>query len=112
MMVVGSAGAHAKATPQSCTSCSKVHALVVATKKPIRKKARAKPVSLALVSKKPNDAPDFDYRPRIQEAQVLLAAQPGAKDDMQFDAKGGLTHFTWLLAVGRKDRASHRAAHG
>jgi hypothetical protein len=103
MMVAGSAGADAKATPQTCTSCSKVHALVVATKKPIRKKRAAKPVSLALVSKKPNNAPDFDYRPRIHEAQALLAAQPVTKDDMQLDAEGALSHFTWLLAVGHQD---------
>ena len=103
MMGVGSAGAEAKATPQTCTNCSKVHALVAATKKPIRKKAAAKPVSLALVSKKPNNAPDFDYRPRIHEAQALLAAQPVLADDMQFDSQGGLSHFAWLLAVGRQD---------
>jgi hypothetical protein len=103
MMGVGSAGAEAKATPQKCMSCSTVHTLVAAAKSPTRKKPSAKPVSLALVSKKPSDAPDFDYRPRIQEAQALLAAQPVLKDDMQFDAQGGLSHFTWLLAVGRKD---------
>lgn len=64
---------------------------------------RAKPISLALVSKKPNDAPDFDYRQRLHEAQALLAGQTVLKDDMQFDAQGTLSHFTWLLAVGHKD---------
>jgi hypothetical protein len=103
MMVVGSVSAEAKAIPQKCTDCSTMHALVEAAGSPIRKKAHATSVSLALVSKKPNDAPDFDYRPRIHEAQVLLAAQPVLKDDMQFDPKGALSHFTWLLAVGRKD---------
>ena len=103
MMGVGSAGADAKATPQTCTDCETVHVLAAAAKSPTRKKPSAKPVSLTLVSKKPNDAPDFDYRPRIQEAQALLAAQPVLKDDMQFDSQGGLSHFAWLLAVGRKD---------
>ena len=102
MMGVGSAGAEAKATPQTCTDCQAVHALVAAAKSPTRKKSGAKPVSLALVSKKPNDAPDFDYRPRIHEAQALLAAQPVLNDDMQFDSQGVLSHFTWLLAVGRQ----------
>ena len=55
-----------------------------AAKAPGAEKASARPVSLALVSKKPNDAPDFDYRQRIHEAH-------------------GLAHFTWLLAVGQKD---------
>lgn len=59
--------------------------------------------SLALIVKKPNDAPDFDFRKRINEAQALLATQPVLKDDMQLDGKGGLTHFVWLLAVGQKD---------
>lgn len=103
MMVVGSVSAEAKATPQKCTDCSTMHALVEASKSPIWKKARARPVSLALVSKRPNDAPDFDYRQRIHEAQALLAVQPVLKNDRQFDAQGALAHFTWLLAVGRKD---------
>ncbi len=104
-MVVGSAGAQAKVTPQKCTECGAMHALLEAAKSPARKKARAKPVSLALVSKKPSDAPDFDFRQRIHDAQALLAAQPVLVDDMQFDAQGGLSHFAWLLAVGRKDGA-------
>jgi hypothetical protein len=103
MMAVGIASAEAKATPQKCTDCSKMHALVEAAKRPIRIKARARPVSLTLVSKRPNDAPDFDFRQRIHEAQALLTAQAVLKDDMQFDAQGALSHFTWLLAVGRKD---------
>jgi hypothetical protein len=111
MMVMGGAGAEAKPTPQTCTDCGATHALVQSAKGPARKKAHAKhvsqahakPMSLALVSKKPNDAPDFDYHLRIHEAQALLAAQPVQKDDMQLDAQGGLTHFNWLLAVGRKD---------
>jgi hypothetical protein len=103
MMVVGSASAEAKATPQKCTDCSTMHALVRAAKTSLRLKAHANQVSLALVSKKPTDAPDFDYRARIHEAQALLTTQQVQKDDMQLDAQGGLSHFTWLLAVGRKD---------
>jgi hypothetical protein len=112
MMSIGGIGAAgANVTPQKCTTdCNVVHTLVRAVKapahKPAHKKvARAKQpaVSLTLVSKKPNDAPDFDYRQRIHEAQVLLAAQPLQADDMQMDAQGGLSHFNWLLAVGKKD---------
>jgi hypothetical protein len=103
MMAVGSASAEATPAPQKCTNCSAMHALVEATKGPIPKKTRTKPVSLALISKKPNDAPDFDYRQHIHEAQALLAAQLVQKDDMQVDAQGVLSHFTWLLAVGHKD---------
>jgi hypothetical protein len=103
MIGVGDAGASAKANPQNCTDCSSTHALVEATKKPVRNKIHSNPLSLSLVSKKPNDAPDFDYRQRIGDAQALLSAQAVQKDDIQLDAQGGLTHFTWLLAVGRKD---------
>jgi hypothetical protein len=106
MMGIGIGGAQAKPVPQKCTtSCGATHALVQATKISLRHKAKApaKAVSLALVSKKPNDAPDFDYRQRIHEAQALLTAQPVQKDDMQLDAQGGLAHFNWLLAVGHKD---------
>jgi hypothetical protein len=58
--------------------------------------------SLAIVTKPPTDAPDFDFRDRIQEAQALVAKQPVLKDDMQVDATGRLTHFVWVLAVGQK----------
>ena len=61
-----------------------------------------KPVSLAIVSKAPTDAPDFDYQDRIQEAQALAAKQPVLKDDMQFDKDGKLAHFVWTLVVGQK----------
>ena len=77
-MAIGSTSAQAKPAPQKCTNCSVMHALVEAAKSPILKNARTKPISLALISKKPNDAPDFDYRQRIHEAQALLAV--GHKD--------------------------------
>jgi hypothetical protein len=65
-------------------------------------KFRAAPASLALVSKPGNDAPNFDFTKRIAEAQTLVAKQPVLKGDMQVDAAGNLTHFIWVLAVGRK----------
>jgi hypothetical protein len=65
--------------------------------------ARAAPApSLAITIKAPNDAPDFDYTDRIQQAQELLARQPVQAGDMVADSAGNLTHFTWVLAVGQK----------
>ena len=58
--------------------------------------------SLAIISKPPNDAPDFDFQARIEQAQALAASQPVLKDDMQFDASGNLSHFVWVLVVGQK----------
>ena len=58
--------------------------------------------SLAIVSKPPNDAPDFDYRDRVDQAQALAAREPVQKDDMQIGADGRLDHFTWVLVVGQK----------
>lgn len=65
-------------------------------------KSAAHAPSLTIVSKTPNDAPDFDYQGRIQEAQALVAKQPVLKDDMQFDKDGRLSQFVWVLAVGQK----------
>jgi hypothetical protein len=103
LMVFGTARAEATPTPQKCTDCSTMPTLVRAAKTSLRIKIRANQVSLVLISKKPSNAPDFDYRGRIHEAQALLTTQPVQKDDMQLDAEGGLSRFTWLLAVGRKD---------
>jgi hypothetical protein len=103
LMVFGTARAEATPTPQKCTDCSTMPTLVRAAKTSLRIKTRANQVSLVLISKKPSNAPDFDYRGRIHEAQALLTTQPVQKDDMNLDAQGGLSHFTWLLAVGRKD---------
>lgn len=61
---------------------------------------RIAPPSLAITIKAPNDAPDFDYTDRIQDAQELLAKQPVLPDDMVVDGAGNLTRFTWVLAVG------------
>ena len=62
-------------------------------------KTAAKPAAV-IVSKTHPDPADFDYRARIQEAQELVAKQPLQPGDMQVDASGQLTHFTWVLAVG------------
>jgi len=71
--------------------------------KPVAARKPAVPArSLAIISKAPNDAPDFDFQDRIQEAQALIAKQPVLKDDMQVDADGKLAHFVWTLAVGQK----------
>jgi hypothetical protein len=81
------------------------------TKKTAKKKARPKktarktrsaPMPVAIISKPPNNAPDFDFQDRIEQAQALAAKQPVFKDDMQFDRAGNLTGFTWVLVVGQK----------
>jgi hypothetical protein len=60
----------------------------------------AKTPAAVIVSKQHTDPKDFDYQPRIQEAQDLVAKQPVLPGDMQVDASGKLTHFTWVMAVG------------
>lgn len=67
----------------------------------VRKRQAPKP-SVAIVSKAPINAPDFDFRARIAEAQALLAAAPVLPDDISIDTQGKLSHFVWLLAVGQK----------
>jgi len=71
-----------------------------AQKRATAKKSPAQ--SLTIVTKAANDAPDFDYQARIEEAQALVDKQPVLKGDMQFDGQGNLTHFVWTLAVGQK----------
>jgi hypothetical protein len=75
---------------------------VKAAKKAVRTQKRTPRPSLIIVSKAPNDAPDFDYQDRVEEAQALVAKQPVLKDDMQFDKEGNLSHFVWTLAIGQK----------
>jgi hypothetical protein len=58
--------------------------------------------SLAIVSKPPNDASDFDYQDRIQEAQALVAKQPVLKDEIRLTKDRTLSHFVWVFAVGQK----------
>ena len=86
-------------------------AVAAVSKKPAMKKKKAKkalaarkpaPMPLAIVTKPANDAPDFDYQDRIQEAQDLAGKQPVLADDMQFDKAGNLSRFVWVLVVGQK----------
>src|SRR6201986_788859 len=51
--------------------------------------------SLAIVSKTPTDAPDFDYSDRIDQAQTLATREPVLPNDMQIGPDGRLAHFTW-----------------
>jgi hypothetical protein len=77
------------------------HAAHKAARK-VAAKPKGPPPSLAIVIRAPNDAPDFDYRDRIEEAQALVAKQPVQKDDIQVGQNGKLSHFVWTLAVGQK----------
>ncbi|HKX36159.1 MAG TPA: hypothetical protein VJM79_05770 [Rhizorhapis sp.] len=89
--------------PQSALSQTSVEKIVVAAKRGgVKKTATRKTPSLVIVSKAPNDAPDFDYQARIAEAQALAARQPVLKDDIQIDGQGKLSHFVWVLVVGQK----------
>jgi hypothetical protein len=92
--------------PETSLSPSSLETTVAATKKKPARKKTAKRTSaapsLTIVSKTPNDAPDFNYQDRIEEAQALAAKQPVLKDDMQFDSSGNLAHFVWVLVVGQK----------
>lgn len=86
----------------------KAHKRTAATKPAKEKRLAGKrnggisDAALAIITKTPNDAPDFDYRDRIQEAQDLLTKQPVLPGDMEVDAQGQLSHFVWTLAVGQK----------
>lgn len=66
------------------------------------KSAKRKEPALTIVSKTPNDAPDFDFQPRIEEAQGLLAKQPVQPGDMEVDSGGNLSRFVWTLVVGKR----------
>src|SRR5215470_18702566 len=91
-LVFGLTCSHAWAT----VTQAKHHARMAHAKDAAKKSAPARKgprPSLTIVSKAPNNAPDFDYQDRIHEAQDLLAEQPVLKDDMQFDKDGKLSHF-------------------
>lgn len=70
------------------------------TRKAVAQRKAAQP--LVIVSKTPNDAPDFDFQDRIQQAQELVAKQPVQPGDMEIDSSGNLSRFVWTLAVGQK----------
>jgi len=93
--------ARAAAIPMAKAQSQAVEKKTAVAKKPARARKRARQ-SLTIVTKAPNDAPDFDYQDRIQEAQELVAKQPVLPGDMQFDRRGKLTHFVWTLVVGQK----------
>ena len=96
--------------PQTSAQTSVEKTVVAAKRKPVKKSARkssrkvakAKPQPLVIVSKPPNDAPDFDFHARIEEAQALAEKQPTLPGDMTFDSKGNLTRFVWTLVVGQR----------
>ncbi|MCX7280924.1 MAG: hypothetical protein NTX21_05105, partial [Alphaproteobacteria bacterium] len=68
----------------------------------VAKTAKAKPVQQAVITvKRHEDAPDFDFQPRIQEAQALAAKQPVLPGDMVVSGNQ-LTSFNWVLVVGEK----------
>lgn len=100
-----SAAAHAKhhAVKSGKTAHHGARKSKTATRKTGHKLAARKPApSLAITIKAPNDAPDFDYTDRIQEAQDLVAKQPVLPGDMVIDSAKNLSHFTWVLAVGKR----------
>lgn len=96
--------------PQTSAQTGVEKTVVAAKRKPVKKAARkssrkvakAKPQPLVIVSKPPNDAPDFDFHARIEEAQALAEKQPTLPGDMTFDSKGNLTRFVWTLVVGQR----------
>jgi hypothetical protein len=85
---VHKSSAHAKTGHSRSAAKAAIKAKVAAAKPP------------EIISKPPTDAKDFDYQARIQEAQDLVTKQPVLPGDMQVDG-GQLTHFTWVLAVGK-----------
>jgi hypothetical protein len=63
---------------------------------------KAKPVQQAVITTKAHvEAPDFDFQPRIQDAQALAAKQPVLPGDMVVSGNS-LTSFNWVLVVGQK----------
>lgn len=73
-----------------------------ATRKSAARKGKPAP-SLAIVTKPPNDAPDFDFSKRIEDAQALATGAPFLPADMVVDkATNSLTSFVWTLVVGKR----------
>ena len=92
---------HARSGPTKHHAAGHKSAARKAGRKVASGKAAAAP-SLAITIKAPTDAPDFDYTDRIEEAQALVAKQPVQPGDMVIDSAGNLSHFTWVLAVGKR----------
>src|ERR1700742_851783 len=108
LFVFGTSVTHARATETHAkhhartTHKATAHKAAAKPAKKVAARPKGPPPSLAIVIRAPNDAPDFDYRDRIEEAQALVAKQPVLKDDIQVDKNGKLFHFVWTLAVGQK----------
>ena len=80
----------------------KSHKKTARTAKTARPNPAGPTPSLAIVTKPPTDAPDFNYQDRIAQAQALVAKEPILNGDMEVDREGRLQHFVWVLAVGQK----------
>jgi len=91
-----------KAAPKKAAHKNAAHKAKATAKTTAAKASKRAPKTapVVIVTMPPADAKDYDYRARIQEAQELVAKQPVLPGDMQVDAGGKLTHYTWTLAVG------------
>ena len=68
----------------------------------LAKATKSGPIQQAVITTKAHvEAPDFDFQPRIEEAQALAAKQPVLPGDMVVSG-GSLTSFNWVLVVGEK----------
>lgn len=77
------------------------HAAHRKSSRKLAKASRIKSQPVVIVTKAPNDAPDFDFQPRIREAQELAARAPVLPGDMVMEG-GNLARFNWVLVVGQK----------
>jgi hypothetical protein len=88
------------ASSAAAAAHAKHHAAHKTAKSAAHKAAAAQAPVITI--KAPNDAPDFDFTDRVQEAQALVDKQPVLPGDMAVDGAGNLSHYTWILAVGKK----------
>ncbi len=98
--------------PTSATAAAKKHHGHAAHKSSAHKQAAgkasrhrvasARPAQQAVITTKAHtEAPDFDFQPRIEDAQALAAKQPVLPGDMVVSGSS-LTSFNWVLVVGEK----------
>jgi hypothetical protein len=75
MLLLGLSGMQAQAAAHQKHHAHAVHKKIPAVppKRLAAHKPAVPPRSLAIISKAPNDAPDFDFQDRIEEAQALIA---------------------------------------
>lgn len=97
LLILGMGPAHAS-TPRHHSK----HAAAHHHKKSVTVTAKrvAEP-SLAIITKPATDAPDFDYRARIEQAQDIAQKEAVLPTDMEV-VGGRLVHFTWVLVVGQR----------